>query len=74
MSEKPRMEELEPLPDPLTMMEAERRGYVAVTTHYTRGEEMMLRAALRDMGPVEAVLVRVGGGVEIWRSKSQVKG
>lgn len=61
------------LPEPLTMQEAERRGYVSVTMAYSRHEEEMLRKAFAGMGKADAVMVRVGGGIEIWRAKGQVR-
>ena len=61
------------LPAALTMREAERRGYVSVTMAYTRHEMTMLAASFAAMRGADAVLVRVGGGIEIWRAKGQVR-
>ncbi len=61
------------LPEPLTMRDAEARGYVSVTMAYTKHESALLAKAYEGMAGADAVLVAVGGGTEIWRAKSQVR-
>ena len=61
------------MPEPLTMREAEARGYVSVTMAYTRHESALLAKAYAGMAGADAVLVAVGDGTEIWRAKGQVR-
>lgn len=61
------------MPVPLTMREAEARGYVSVTMAYTRHESALLAKAYAAMAGADAVLVAVGDGTEIWRAKGQVR-
>lgn len=61
------------LAEPMTMMEAERRGYVSVTMAYTKHEAALLEKAYAEMAGADAVLVAVGGGTEIWRARGQVR-
>ena len=54
---------------------AREAGLVAITSAYLPEEEGMARAALESLrlGGVQAVLVRVAGGVEVWRERTGMR-
>lgn len=54
---------------------AEEAGMVALTRAYSPQEDWMAMVVLRDLaaGGVPAVLVRVDGGVEVWRMREGMR-
>ena len=57
--------------DVMEQTEAEAAGLRSLTTAYAIGELLAARAVCADLerGGISAALVRVPGGLEVWRSK-----
>lgn len=56
-----------------TKKEAEREGFVPVTTGYSKTEHWMLDNTITDLGNAPYRLVMAIDGIEIWRKRSDVK-
>lgn len=57
----------------VSVTEAENRGYLAITTAYSPGEEKMLDNVIRDMRGCNFLLVQLADGIAVYRKKVELK-
>lgn len=58
--------------EPISTEVAHEQGYSALTNAFTPDESDMLERAIENRRNVPHVLVKVPGGVEVWRLESQM--